>query len=179
MARNYTHTSNPVQDSMGRSAVIRAEFALIDTGLTATDAEIDALTLVVAEKAGTNNVTLTGITVLPQTTSIGTTTATELGYIHGVTSPIQDQLNAKADITGEVYSGAHDFTAGTVAVPTVAYGSSGTIAASVEYVNQAAFQTVLPGQTGKDYGFLQTIGGVATWEIDPAADLALLSLGII
>ncbi|HTJ77939.1 MAG TPA: hypothetical protein VL357_03010 [Rariglobus sp.] len=40
--------------------------------------------------------TVTGTAVLPSTTSIGTTTATELGYVHNVTSAIQTQLTANA-----------------------------------------------------------------------------------
>lgn len=39
--------------------------------------------------------TFTGTVVLPSTTSIGTITNTELGYLDGVTSAIQTQLNAK------------------------------------------------------------------------------------
>jgi len=39
--------------------------------------------------------TFTGIVVLPSTTSIGTVTSTEIGYLDGVTSAIQTQLNAK------------------------------------------------------------------------------------
>jgi hypothetical protein len=39
--------------------------------------------------------TFTGTVVLPSTTSIGTVSATELGYVAGVTSAIQTQLNGK------------------------------------------------------------------------------------
>jgi hypothetical protein len=39
--------------------------------------------------------TFTGIVVLPSTTSIGTVSATEIGYLDGVTSAIQTQLNGK------------------------------------------------------------------------------------
>ena len=41
------------------------------------------------------NSTLTGTVTLPSTTSIGTISSTELGYIDGVTSNIQNQLNSK------------------------------------------------------------------------------------
>lgn len=40
--------------------------------------------------------TFTGAVSLPSTTSIGGITSTELGYIDGVTSNIQTQLNTKA-----------------------------------------------------------------------------------
>lgn len=40
--------------------------------------------------------TFTGTVTLPSDTSIGTVSATEIGYVDGVTSAIQTQLNAKA-----------------------------------------------------------------------------------
>jgi len=52
-------------------------------------------------KAPSASPTFTGTVTLPSTTSIGTVSSTELGYIDGVTSAIQTQLNAKqATITG-------------------------------------------------------------------------------
>jgi hypothetical protein len=54
--------------------------------------------------------TFTGTVVLPSTTSIGNVTSTELGYLDGVTSAVQTQLNAKAPtadptITGTMSAG--------------------------------------------------------------------------
>jgi hypothetical protein len=49
------------------------------------------------DKAPTSNPTFTGTVVLPTSTSIGDVSSTELGYVNGVTSAIQTQLNAKAD----------------------------------------------------------------------------------
>jgi hypothetical protein len=46
-------------------------------------------------KAPLASPTFTGTVVLPSTTSIGTVTAAELGYVDGVTSAIQTQLDAK------------------------------------------------------------------------------------
>jgi hypothetical protein len=43
--------------------------------------------------------TFTGTVVLPSTTSIGDVSSTELGHLDGVTSAIQTQLNAKANIS--------------------------------------------------------------------------------
>jgi hypothetical protein len=40
--------------------------------------------------------TVSGTTSLPSATSIGDVSSTELGYLDGVTSAIQTQLNAKA-----------------------------------------------------------------------------------
>jgi hypothetical protein len=47
-------------------------------------------------KANSAGPTFTGTVILPSTTSIGDVTSTEIGYIDGVTSSIQTQLNAKA-----------------------------------------------------------------------------------
>jgi hypothetical protein len=43
--------------------------------------------------------TFTGTVVLPSTTSIGTVTSTELGYVYGVTSAIQTQINEKLSLS--------------------------------------------------------------------------------
>jgi hypothetical protein len=51
-------------------------------------------------KADLAGPTFTGTVVLPSTTSIGDVSATELGFIDGVTSAIQTQLNGKAPSTG-------------------------------------------------------------------------------
>ena len=50
----------------------------------------------VAAKAPINSPTFTGTVTLPSTTSIGTTTSTELGYIHGLTSSAQTQISTNA-----------------------------------------------------------------------------------
>lgn len=42
--------------------------------------------------------TVTGTTILPSTTSIGNVTSTEIGYIDGVTSAVQTQLDSKAPL---------------------------------------------------------------------------------
>ena len=48
--------------------------------------------------------TFTGTVVLPSTTSIGTVSSTELGYVDGVTSAIQTQLDSKITATTAVTS---------------------------------------------------------------------------
>jgi hypothetical protein len=47
-------------------------------------------------KANLSGPTFTGTVILPSTTSIGNVTSTEIGYVDGVTSSIQTQLNTKA-----------------------------------------------------------------------------------
>jgi len=44
--------------------------------------------------ANTDSAVFTGTTVLPSNTTIGNVSATELGYLDGVTSPIQTQINS-------------------------------------------------------------------------------------
>jgi hypothetical protein len=46
--------------------------------------------------------TLTGNTVLPATTTIGSVDATEISHLNGVTHPIQTQLNALSAIIGDI-----------------------------------------------------------------------------
>jgi hypothetical protein len=65
------------------------------TGVTATHVGLGNVT---NESKATmfSGPTFTGTVVLPSTTSIGDVSSTELGYLDGVTSAIQTQLNAKA-----------------------------------------------------------------------------------
>jgi plastocyanin len=49
--------------------------------------------------------TFTGTVTLPSTTSIGTITSTELGYVDGVTSSIQTQINTKSPSASPTFTG--------------------------------------------------------------------------
>lgn len=53
----------------------------------------------VDSKAPSNAPTFTGSVSLPSTTHIGNVTSIEIGYIDGVTGPIQTQLNDKSDLS--------------------------------------------------------------------------------
>lgn len=66
---------------------------------TATQAALDLK----ADLSG--GATFTGTIVLPSTTSIGNVSATELGYVDGVTSAIQTQLNTKAPTADPTFTG--------------------------------------------------------------------------
>ena len=57
-----------------------------------------------AGKANTASPTFTGTVVLPATTSIGTVSNTEIGYVDGVTSAIQTQIDSKLTTTTAVTS---------------------------------------------------------------------------
>lgn len=55
-----------------------------------------------------------------------TTTATELGYLSGVTTPLQTQLNAKLNKAGDIMTGALQIPAGAVATPSLTFTGSTT-----------------------------------------------------
>jgi hypothetical protein len=50
--------------------------------------------------------TFTGTVVLPSDTSIGTVSSTELGYLDGVASSVQNQLNAKVNLNTLITAGS-------------------------------------------------------------------------
>jgi hypothetical protein len=58
-----------------------------------------------ASKADIDSPTFSGTVSLPSTTSIGNVSSTELGYVDGVTSAIQTQLNGKANLSGATFTG--------------------------------------------------------------------------
>jgi hypothetical protein len=65
--------------------------------------------------------TVTGTAVLPSTTSIGSVSSTEIGYLDGVTSAIQTQLGAKVSTTNGTVSTA---TAGSAVVRNITLSTS-------------------------------------------------------
>ena len=71
--------------------------------------------------------TFTGTVVLPSTTSIGSITSTELGYIDGLTSSAQTQINTKAPSASPTFTG-------TVVLPSTT--SIGTVdATEISYLD--------------------------------------------
>ena len=92
-----------------------------------------------------------------------TATTTELNYSVGVTSGIQAQINAKGAITGQTWTGTHNFTGSTVTVPTQTVGDSSTKAASTAFVSATAFSYALPAQSGNVGKFVTTNGTNASW----------------
>jgi hypothetical protein len=69
----------------------------LDTLNSTLQSNFDTLNSTLDSKSPSNNPTFTGTVVLPSTTSIGSTTSTEISYIHGATSPVQTQLNNVSD----------------------------------------------------------------------------------
>jgi hypothetical protein len=71
---------------------------------TQIDAKL-ASTVAASTYAPINDPVFTGVADLPATTNIGDVTGTEIGYLDGVTSAIQTQLNAKAPINSPTFTG--------------------------------------------------------------------------
>jgi hypothetical protein len=111
------------------------------TGITKTGSEIAIDTAVVATLNGS---TFTGTTALPVTTSIGDVTGTEISYLEGVTSSVQDQLDEKAPIESPTFTGQVFLPLGAGVLKTNASGliSTGNIlpadVAGVAVVNSDA-----------------------------------------
>ena len=116
-----------------------------------------------ATYTGAHNYSGASSVTLPAATSIGSITSTELGYVDGVTAPIQGQLDSKADITGESYTGTHDFTGGALKAPTMTAGTATTDVATTAFVASTALSTALPGQPGNAGKFTTTDGTNASW----------------
>jgi len=103
-------TSN-VQTQLNAKAPL-ASPALTGTP-TSTTASVDTNTTQIATTAYVmgqgyaklSGPTFTGTVTLPSTTSIGTITSAELGYVDGVTSSIQTQINAKSPSISPTFTG--------------------------------------------------------------------------
>jgi hypothetical protein len=107
-------------DLDGAAALLRPQDiidASVVSGVTVVADELDdeiaralAAEALLAPKASP---TFTGTVTLPSATSIGTVSATEIGYLDGVTSAIQTQLNGKAKLTGgNLFSGVQELSNG-------------------------------------------------------------------
>jgi len=78
---------------------------ILDANVTAAKlASGAAITNIGYTPANIAGPTFTGTVVLPSTTSIGTVSSTEIGYVDGVTSAIQTQLDSKLTATTAVTS---------------------------------------------------------------------------
>jgi hypothetical protein len=90
-------TDNINYEQFSASQTVTAGVGIVKTG-----SEIAINETTVAKLDGP---TFTGTVVLPATTSVGDVSATELGYLDGVTSAIQDQLDDKAPINSPTFTG--------------------------------------------------------------------------
>lgn len=103
-----------------------------------------------------NSPTFTGTVTLPSTTSIGNVSATEIAYIDGVTSNVQTQLDNKAGLASPAFTGSPT-------APTQASGTNNTTIATTAFVQQVAFNSALPSQTGNAGKYITTDGTNASW----------------
>ena len=82
-------------------------------------------------------VTATGTNQLASSTVTGT----ELGYLLGVTSSIQTQLNGKVAKAGDIMTGALQLPAGTTALPSLIFTGSTTTGLSAPVANSLSLST--------------------------------------
>lgn len=165
------------------TAFVQAEWATrlpnYTTPITASSTELNRLVGVTSgvqsqinAKGAIAGQTWTGTHSFPNTTTVGPLTPAIQGYLSTATSPIQAQINSKAAKAGDTYTGAHNYTGATITVPTLAAGSSGNSAASVDYANALAFTSALPAQAGNAGKFVKTNGTTANWSSITFAELA-------
>jgi hypothetical protein len=83
-------TTAKIADASINNAKIASDAAIAQTKIAGLENSL-------SEKAPIESPTFTVSVVLPSNTSIGDVSATEIGYVNGVTSAIQTQLNGKAD----------------------------------------------------------------------------------
>ena len=145
------------------------------TDPTFTGTTVDGVKIV-----GSKLTVTTATAALPAGTAIGTVTAAELARLAGVTSNIQDQINAKANLDdGNTFTGTQNLTAAladgstTVTQPS---GDTSTKVASTAFVMTAAFNAALPSQAGNAGKFISTDGTDAFWVDAPQYPLTVLSV---
>jgi hypothetical protein len=111
-------------------------------------------------KAPLASPTFTGTVTLPSTTSIGTISSTELGYVDGVTSAIQTQIDTKAPITGATLLGTVTLPAttsiGTVSSTEIGYVDGVTSAIQTQFTNQTSALTTHAALTTSAHGIADT-----------------------
>lgn len=89
--------------------------------------------------------TFTGTVVLPSTTSIGTVSNTEIGYLDGVTSSIQTQISDKLPLGGGTLTGGLAGTTLSLS-STLSVTGNATFTAGIDY-NNSTYQKVKLGGT--------------------------------
>lgn len=147
-----------------------------ESGVTGLVGDLAALNANKANLAG--GATFTGPIVLPATTSIGSVSDVEIGYVDGATSNIQAQLNAKAPINNPTFTG-------TVSLPsTTSIGSvTGSEIAALDGVIsnlQGQITAITGGGTsvppGGDENWILVKNSAADYDMSwkPASDLIFI-----
>jgi hypothetical protein len=159
-------------------STVKATFPNVAGAVTPTHTElnyVDGVTSAIQGqidlKGAIGGQTWTGSHVFPNTVTIGDISETEISYLNGVTSAIQTQFTnitgtlipAKGAITGQTWTGAHDYTGATLTASTQSAGDSTTKVATTAFVMGTSFATALPSQTGNSGKFVTTDGSTASW----------------
>lgn len=170
--KKLSNVANEFMNGVGNWATVTASAAW--GGITGTLSSQTDLQNALNLKANLAGPTLTGTVVLPSTTSIGTVSSTEIGYLDGVTSSIQTQLNSISE-EEKFYNG---FTGAAIKYnaltrsPLNISGTSALVDAQVRYmVIEVKETTTLTGVT-----WYQTVAGVYTG--DNTNGVALYSINM-
>ena len=131
-------------------------------------------------KANLNGPTFTGTVVLPSTTSVGDVSATELGYLNGVTSDIQTQIDGKlatstasstyAPLSGPTFTGTVTLP-GTTSIGDVSsteLGYLNNVTSAIQTQLDAKAPTANPTFTGTVSGVTATHVGLGN--VDNTSD---------
>lgn len=187
---NITQNASDITTNSGDIATLQGEMVTAQSDISTNSADISTLqtdvatntadittlngavatntsdiTTLQSDKADLSNPTFAGTVVLPSTTSIGDVDATEIGYLDGVTSAIQGQLDGKlgtttASATYAPLSGP-TFT-GTVSLPSTT--SIGDVdSTEISYLDgvTSAVQTQLDAKAPTaDPTFTGTVSGI-------------------
>ena len=145
--------------------------AMVGLGLVDNTADADkpvssAAVTALAAKAPLASPTFTGVVILPADTTIGTVSNTEIGYLDGVTSAIQTQLDSKL-ATANLEEAAQDavntaLTAGTGITKTYDdVANTLTLA-----VDTTAIQARVAGVTDTEIGYLNGVASAIQTQLD-------------
>jgi hypothetical protein len=151
--------------------VSSTEIGYLDGVTSSLQTQLDAK-LAISTAASTyaqlSGPTFTGTVTLPATTSIGPVSSTEIGYLDNVTSNVQTQLDSKAGLVSPAFTG-------TPTAPTASAGASSTQLATTAFVQQTAFNSALPSQTGNAGKYVTTDGTIASWANVSSANVQTFS----
>jgi hypothetical protein len=148
--------------------------------IEAVASDVSTIENTLNSKANLSNPTFDGTVVLPTTTSIGDVSSTEIGYLNGVTSSVQTQLDAKlasatasstyAPLSGPTFSGNVSLpsttTIGNVSATELGYVDGVTSAIQTQLDSKAP--TANPTFTGTVAGV--TKGHVGLGNVDNTSD---------